>query len=315
MQPPQVSNQTVTPNELAQKKKFNFNRTFRLRLTDTLFRWFCLVSAIVLCVVLFSIVFFMGKTGLITFNFVSVTDYFFSLDWVPENEQYGAGVFFLGTIALTLLTLFISVPFSIAIAVFIAEIAPNKLKEAIRPVLDLLVGIPSVIYGFLGLTILVPFIRDVTGSTMGDGLLAAALVLSLMVLPTISRISDDSIVAVPQKYREASYALGCTKLQTILFVVLPAARRGIVSAIILGMTRALGETMAVVMVLGNVPQLASNLIEPTSVLTSNIVMQITNVPFDSTWNYALYMMGFMLLVIALLLIIFVRIINSRGEAK
>jgi phosphate transport system permease protein len=257
----------------------------------------------------------MGQTGFLTFKDVSVTEYFFSVEWVPENNLFGAGVFFIGTIVLTLLTMIISVPFSIAIAVFLAEIAPTKLKEIFRPILDLLVGIPSVIYGFLGLTILVPFLQGLTGSLMGDGLLAAALVLSLMVLPTIARISDDSIEAVPQKYREAAYALGCTKLQTIFYVVLPAARRGIISAIILGMTRALGETMAVVMVIGNVPQLAESLFQPTSVLTTNIVMQITNVAFGTTWSNALYMMGFMLLVIALVLIIVVRILNSRGEVQ
>ncbi len=297
------------------RKLHIFSRQFRLRLNDQLFKWFCIISAIVLCVVLFSIVFFMGQTGFLTFKDVSVTEYFFSVEWVPENNLFGAGVFFIGTIVLTLLTMIISVPFSIAIAVFLAEIAPTKLKEIFRPILDLLVGIPSVIYGFLGLTILVPFLQGLTGSLMGDGLLAAALVLSLMVLPTIARISDDSIEAVPQKYREAAYALGCTKLQTIFYVVLPAARRGIISAIILGMTRALGETMAVVMVIGNVPQLAESLFQPTSVLTTNIVMQITNVAFGTTWSNALYMMGFMLLVIALVLIIVVRILNSRGEVQ
>jgi phosphate transport system permease protein len=286
-----------------------------LRFNDVAFKWFTVFSAIILCAVLFGIVAFMGRTGILTFNDVSISTYFFSLDWFPEGEQYGAGVFFIGSIVLTLLTMLISVPISIAIAVFLAEIAPTKLKEIFRPILDLLVGIPSVIYGFLGLTILVPFIRDTTGSLLGDGLLAAALVLSLMVLPTIARISDDSIEAVPHKFREAAYALGCTKLQTIFFVVLPAARRGIVSAIILGMTRALGETMAVVMVIGNVPQLAETLFQPTSVLTSNIVMQITNVQFGSTWSNALYLMGFMLLVLSLLLIIIVRVINSRGEVK
>jgi phosphate transport system permease protein len=293
-------------------------RHWRLMFSDQMFKWFCLFSAIVLCVVLFSIVFFMGKTGVLTFEFVKVTEYFFSLNWNPgfdDTATYGAGIFFIGTLLLTVLTLIISVPISVGIAVFLAEIAPPRLKETVRPILDLLVGIPSVIYGFLGLTILVPFVAKLFGTQLGDGLLAAALVLSLMVLPTIGRISDDSIEAVPQKYREAAYAMGCTKLQTIFFVVLPAARRGIVSAIILGMTRALGETMAVVMVIGNVPQLAESLAQPTSVLTSNIVMQIMAVPFESTWNYALFFMGFSLLVVALLLIVFVRIINNRGEVQ
>jgi phosphate transport system permease protein len=137
-------------------------------------------------------------------------------------------------------------------------------------------------------------------------------VLTIMVLPTISRISDDSLTAVPKKYRDASYALGASRFQTIVKVVIPAAGRGILYAVILGMARAIGETMAVVMVIGNTPQLADELFKPTSVLTSNIVMQIANVPFDSTWNYALYMMGFLLLVISLVMIMLVRLIQGKG---
>ena len=141
-------------------------------------------------------------------------------------------------------------------AIFTAEIAPNWLKGVMRPVLDLLVGIPSIVYGYLGLTVLIPFLRTVTGTTMGDGLLAAAIVLVIMVLPTIARISDDAITAVPLELREASYALGASRMQTIIKVLLPAAGPAIFTAIILGMARAIGETMAVVMVIGNTPQLA-----------------------------------------------------------
>ncbi len=182
-----------------------------------------------------------------------------------------------------------------------------------RPMLDLLVGIPSIVYGFLGLTILIPFIRETTGTLVGDGFFAAALVLTMMVLPTVARISDDAICAVPQHLREAGYALGSTKLQVITRIVLPAARPGILTAIILGMTRAIGETMAVVMVIGNTAQFGWDLLTPTSVLTSNIVMQITNVQFDSTWNYALYMMAFLLLFISLVLIIIIRQLRPKGE--
>jgi phosphate transport system permease protein len=302
---------TTKPNVSARQR--------RLMFSDQFFKWFCIISAIIVCVVLFGIVFYMGQTGFLTFNYVNLFDYFFSLNWEPGYDEtsgsYGAGIFFYGTLVVTLVTLIISVPISVGIAVFLSEIAPTRLKGIIRPILDLLVGIPSVIYGFLGMTVLVPFIAKVYGVQVGEGMLAAALVLSLMVLPTISRISDDAITAVPQKYREAAYAMGCTKLQTIFFVILPAARRGIVSAIILGMTRALGETMAVVMVIGNVVQFPESLVYPTSVLTSNIVVQILAVPFDSVWSYALFMMGFSLLVVALLLIIIVRVINSRGEVK
>ena len=129
--------------------------------------------------------------------------------------------------------------------------------------------------------------------------MVAALVLSLMVFPTITRISDDALTFLPNEYREAAYALGSTRLQMIWRVLLPGAREGIVTAIILGMARAIGETMAVVMVIGNVAQVPKTLLTPTSVLTSNIVMQIMNVEFDSTWNKALYMMAFLLLLISL----------------
>ncbi|QJD83935.1 phosphate ABC transporter permease subunit PstC [Cohnella herbarum] len=304
------------PNELGGSIKAGsgklFDRKNRLLFYNRTFKIICIASAIFVCLVLFSILFFMFRTGVLTFRDVSPLTFFFSSDWSPENESYGAFVFIFGTFALTLLTLLISVPLSVVIAVFLAEIAPSWLRNLLRPVLDLLVGIPSVVYGFLGLTILIPLLRDVTGTNMGDGILAAAIVLTIMVLPTISRISDDAISVVPRKYRDASYALGATRFQTIFKVTIPAARSGIMYGVILGMARAIGETMAVVMVIGNTPQLADALFKPTSVLTSNIVMQIANVPFDSTWNNALYMMGFLLLVISLFMIVVVRLLQRKG---
>ncbi|UVI28508.1 phosphate ABC transporter permease subunit PstC [Paenibacillus spongiae] len=293
----------------------SFNRRTRLSFYNRTFKLICIVSAIFVCLILFSILFLMGRTGMLTFNEVSVAEFFLSTEWVPENEQYGALVFIFGTFALTALTMLISVPISVLVAVFLAEMSPQWLKTLLRPVLDLLVGIPSVVYGFLGMTILIPMLRDMTGTNIGDGLLAAAIVLTIMVLPTISRISDDAITAVPKKYRDASYALGASRFQTIAKVVLPAARSGIMYAGILGMARAIGETMAVVMVIGNTPQLGSGLFQPTAVLTSNIVMQIANVPFDSTWNYALYLMGFLLLMISLLMIVVIRMIQRKGAAS
>ncbi|MFC4305445.1 phosphate ABC transporter permease subunit PstC [Cohnella boryungensis] len=289
-----------------------FDRKNRLLIYNRLFKVACIASAVFVCLILFGILFFMFQTGVLTFREVSPAAFFFSTDWSPENESYGAFVFIFGTFALTLLTLIISVPLSVLIAVFLSEVAPRWLRNLLRPILDLLVGIPSVVYGFLGLTILIPLLRDLTGTNMGDGILAAAIVLTIMVLPTISRVSDDAISVVPRKYRDASYALGGTRFQTIFKVTIPAARSGILYGVILGMARAIGETMAVVMVIGNTPQLADALFKPTSVLTSNIVMQIANVPFDSTWNNALYLMGFLLLVISLLMIVLVRLLQRKG---
>ncbi|RCW51784.1 phosphate ABC transporter permease subunit PstC [Paenibacillus prosopidis] len=289
-----------------------FDRRSRLFFTNRLFRYLCVACAGFVCLILFMILFLMFRTGVLTFSQISFADFFFSAEWNPENEQYGALIFIFGTFALTALTLLICVPISLIIAVFLSVFVPVWLKNMLRPVLDLLVGIPSVVYGYLGLTVLIPLIRDVTGTGMGDGLLAAALVLTIMVLPTVSRISDDAISAVPAKFSDASYALGATRFQTVWRVLLPSAKGGIMYAVILGMARAVGETMAVVMVIGNTPQLADSLFKPTSVLTSNIVMQISNVPFDSTWNYALYLMGFLLLVISLVMIVAIRWLQRKG---
>lgn len=282
---------------------------------NKLFKNYFLFSILTLCAVLALVIFFIGRTAVLVFGDVSPAEFFFSLDWTPEEGRFGAALFILNTLSLTLLTLIMAVPISVGLAILMAKIAPKWMKKAIRPVLDLLVGIPSIVYGYLGLTVLLPFLRELSGEGLGDGLLAAAIVLTIMILPTISRISDDAIGAVPKKYREAAYALGSTRLQVIFRVVLPAAGRGIVAAVILGMTRAIGETMAVVMVIGNTPQLAKTLFTPSSVLTSNIVMQISNVEFDSPWNYALHMMAFLLLLISFALILVIRYLGKKGGAE
>ncbi|MEK4293528.1 phosphate ABC transporter permease subunit PstC [Paenibacillus sp. FSL R5-0914] len=289
----------------------NPKRHGRHLFSNKLFKFYFLFSILALCFVLGLVILFIGKTAMLLFGHLSPADFFFSFNWTPEEDSFGAAAFIVNTLSLTALTLLIAVPISVGMAVLCAEIAPKWMKTFIRPVLDLLVGIPSIVYGYIGLTVLLPFLRRISGESLGDGLLAAALVLALMVLPTICRISDDAIVSVPRKYRDAAYALGSTRLQVIMRVVLPAASRGIISAVILGMTRAVGETMAVVMVIGNTPQLAKMLFTPASVLTSNIVMQISNVEFDSTWNYALHMMAFLLLVISFVLILIIRVLGRK----
>lgn len=285
------------------------------RLMDSGFRLACWSAAILLFSTLLLLILFVGRTGLLVFDSVSPAEFFLSFDWVPEEELYGAASLISGTFMLTGLALAISVPISLAMAAFNAVICPPSIRKYTRPILDTLVGIPSVVYGYIGLTVLIPMIRTLTGELMGDGLLVAAVVLAFMVLPTIARISDDAISALPKEYMEAAYALGATKTRIIWTILLPAARSGIATAVVLGMARAIGETMAVVMVIGNVAQLPDGLFTPTAVLTSNIVSQIMNVPFDSTWNYALYMMAFLLLLISLALIALVNLIRREGGAS
>ncbi|MDF9298049.1 phosphate ABC transporter permease subunit PstC [Geobacillus stearothermophilus] len=280
--------------------------------SDRLFRFFCLTSIVFLIVVLGAIVLFVSKTGLLVFRDISPSEFFFSSRWDPEHHRYGAAVFITGTLYLTFVTLLMATPISILTAIFIAEMAPPRLQQWLRTLLDLLVGIPSIVYGYLGATLLVPWIRKLTGAPVGDGILAAAIVLSMMILPTITRITDDALCAVPNEWREANYALGGTKIEMIAKVLLPAAKSGIAAAVILGMARAIGETMAVVMVIGNVAQWGFDLVTPSSVLTSHIVMQILNVDFQSTTNHALYMMALLLLFISISFIMMIRRLRLKG---
>lgn len=285
---------------------------FKNRIFDSGFRLACWSAAILLLVTLLMLILFIGKTGLLVFQSVTPQEFFLSFTWIPEEELYGAASLILGTFMLTGLALLISVPVSIAMAAFNAVICPVWLRKYTRPILDTLVGVPSVVYGYIGLTVLIPLTRQLTGELMGDGLLVAAIVLAFMVMPTITRISDDALSSLPSAYMEAGYALGATRTRMIWTILIPAARNGIITGVVLGMARAIGETMAVVMVIGNVVQVPNGLFTPTAVLTSNIVSQIMNVPFDSTWNYALYMMAFLLLAISLLLIYIINWLR-KGE--
>lgn len=289
------------------------HKKFKNKIQDKGFLIACWSAAIFVCVVLFLLVIFVGKTGILVFDTVSPAEFFFSFDWIPESDMFGAASLIAGTFMLTGLSLLISIPLSLAMAAFNAVICPLWLRKYTRPILDTLVGVPSVVYGYIGLTVLIPLIRTLTGELMGDGILVSALVLAFMVLPTIARVSDDAISALPKEYMEAGYALGATKTRMIWTILIPAARNGIATAIVLGMARAIGETMAVVMVIGNVAQMPDTFFTPTAVLTSNIVSQIMNVQFDSTWNYALYMMAFLLLMISLALIALINLIRGGGE--
>ncbi|MGL4820735.1 MAG: phosphate ABC transporter permease subunit PstC, partial [Bacilli bacterium] len=276
-----------------------------------IFRTVSLISIILVSIFLFTLVFFVGQTGIKVFSVVPFNEYFFNTTWDPMGDSYGIASFITGSIVVTALTLVFCVPISLMIAITLVKWVPKKLQSSLRSLLDLLVGIPSVVYGFIGLTILVPFIlENIEGSLFGQGVLASALVLTIMVMPTITRICEDAISAVDSRIEEASYALGATNIQTVFRTTIPAAKSGILTGIILGMTRALGETMAVVMVIGNIPNfifsgengfsLTQLLTTPTATITGNIVIEVMNVDYTSTWNHALYMMAFILLVMSLL---------------
>lgn len=278
---------------------------------DRYIRYLFVVSAFLMTVIIAAIVVFIGQQGLMTFTEVSPFEFFFSSKWDPTEGNYGAFSFIFGSIAVTLLAVALGAPLGLAGAIFMAKVAPPWLREIMRPATDLYTAVPSVVYGFIGLTILVPFIREYFHVSTGFGLFAAGLILAVMILPTIISISEDALRAVPKSLEEASLALGATRWQTIWNVVLPAALPGVLTAIILAMARAIGETMAVQMVIGNTPQLAKSLFAPTSTLPSEIVVEMGNTPFGSAWGNSLFLMALVLLLLSLAMIIVIRRIGER----
>jgi phosphate transport system permease protein len=282
---------------------------------ESMMRWIFIGSAVIVSAIIFTLILFVGYQGTQTFKDVSVWSFFFSTDWTPSSDKFGAFPFLFSTMVLTLLSVAMSLPIALGGAVFMAKIAPPWMREILRPTTDLFVGIPSVVYGLIGMTVIVPFLAKVFPSTIGYGILPAAIILAIMIMPTILSISEDAIRSLPIRLEEASLALGATRWQTIWKVLLPASRPGILTAVILGMGRAIGETMAVFMVIGNSPQMPKSLLDSTTVLTTAIVKDMPSTFYGTAWNNALYLMALVLLLISLALILSIRILAKRSEVK
>jgi phosphate transport system permease protein len=246
---------------------------------------------------------FIVRESLPALQELGIVQILFGTEWYPRYDDYGILTMVVGSTAVTLLALGLAVPLSIGTAVLLAEVAPPSARRIVRPAIELLVGIPSVVYGLVGLIVLAPAIARLAGLGSGSSVLAAGIVLAVMVLPTITSISEDSIRALPRSLKEGSLALGATHWQTIHHVLLPAAKRGIVASIMLGSGRAIGETMAMVMVIGNAPIFPGSLLDPARTLTGNIAVEIA---------YATGIHQSTLFVTGLVLLVFVMVINSAS---
>ncbi|MCL2115321.1 MAG: phosphate ABC transporter permease subunit PstC [Methanobrevibacter sp.] len=272
------------------------NRTHEFLIEKGLF-----ITAIFSIMVIFIIILFILVEGLPAFEDYGFFNFLFGLNWSPSRGEYGVFAMIIGSLCVTLLSLLMAVPLSLLCAIFMAEVAPNSIRKILKPVVETLSGIPSVVYGFFGLIVLVPFIRETFGGT-GFSMFSASLILTVMVLPTIISISQDSLRSVPHEYREASFGLGATNWQTIKNIIFPAALPGIVTAIILGMGRAIGETLAVIMVVGNVVQIPESIFDPVRTLTANIAIEMgyaTGLHYNALFGTAIVLF----LIIMILLII------------
>lgn len=268
----------------------------------------CAFIAVLAVVAIFG---FVVWKALPIFSQVGIKDFLTGTEWSVSEEKFGIVPFIEGSFVVTLGALFIGAPLAVLTAVFLSEVASARMRAIVRPAVELLAGIPSVVYGFFGIVIVTPILARIFGG-VGFGPLAAWIILAIMIVPTIATLSEDALNSIPMGIREASYAMGATKWQTIYKVVLPAAKIGIIDAVILGMGRAIGETMAVLMVVGNAPQLFPGITKPISTLTSQIVLDMGY--SSGTHRTALFGMAALLFLISMALVGAVRLLSKFGES-
>ena len=257
-------------------------------------------SSIIIVLMIF---FFLLREGLPALGEVPLGD-LFSDHWYPIENYFGILPLFSGSLLVTIFSILIAIPFGVGTAVYIAEIAPRRVKEILKPMIEILAGIPSVVLGFIGIVFLSPTLRELLNLPTGLTAFTGAILLALISIPTIVSVGEDALNAVPQSYREASYALGITRWQTIWRVTLPAARSGVLTALMLGISRTLGETMAVMMVTGNAPTLfkgIQSLFKPTRTMTATIASEMGEVANSSTHYHILFFIGIILFIFSLII--------------
>lgn len=268
-------------------------------LIDRASRNLIFVLALASFAVLVAIAVFTVKEALPALQKVGLLDFLFGTEWRPTSGQFGILPMILGTVMVTVGAVIFAVPLGVGCAILLAEVAPARIRQVLRPAVELLVGIPSVVYGLVGLVLIVPLVREIGGP--GLSLAAGVIVLTAMILPTIISISEDSIKAVPRKYKEGALALGATEWQMMWRVVLPAARPGIAASIVLGIGRAVGEAMALVMVVGMATAIPMSPLDPARPLAPSIALET---------NYATGLHRSALFAIAVVLFVLIIVINS-----
>ena len=272
---------------------------------ETVMKYVFLVCACASILAVILICGFLFANGIPAIGKIGVFNFLLGETWKPGNDIYGILPFILGSIYVTAGAIIIGVPIGLLTAIFMARFCPPMIYRFLKPAVDLLAGIPSVVYGFFGMVVLVPFVRNFFGQTLGFGgngssMFTASVMLGIMILPTIISVGESSIRAVPNSYYEGSLALGATHERSVFCTIVPAAKSGIMAGIILGIGRAIGETMAVIMIAGNQPRMPKGIFEGVRTMTSNIVMEM---------GYATDLHREALIATAVVLFVFILIIN------
>lgn len=265
-----------------------------------------IISVILICV-------FMFGNGIPAMQKIGVIDFLTGTRWKPLNDIYGIFPMIVGSIYVTAGAIIVGVPVGLLCAVFMARFCPAPFYRLMKPAVDLLAGIPSIVYGFFGLVVIVPIMQNIFPGTSGKGILTASLMLGIMILPTIISVSEASIKAVPESYYEGALALGATHEKSVFFTVLPAAKSGIMAAVILGVGRAIGETLAVSMIVGNQAVLPENILSGVRTMTTNIVMEMGYA--EGLHREALIATAVVLFVFILMINLLFNLVQNRREKE
>lgn len=262
-----------------------------------IFFLFSLVSIVVLGLIVFSLF----REGLPIFGKVSVRDFIFGMEWYPTYDPPSFGIFplIIGSLIVTFMATIIAVPLGVLAAIYISEIAPASIKEILKSVIELLAGLPSVVLGFFGMVIIAPWLQETFDLPTGLNIINASVILAMMAIPTISSISEDALYSVPREFKEASYALGATKFETIIQVIIPSAMSGISTAVMLGMARAIGETMVVLMVAGGAAAIPESIFDSVRPMPASIAAEMGEAPFRSAHYQSLFAIGIVLFFLTL----------------
>lgn len=276
--------------------------------------WFFLLCACMSIVAVLLICWFMFSNGFPAMKEIGVSEFLFGTKWSPKNTpaSYGILPMIIGSICVTLGAVIIGVPIGILTATFLSRFCPKKLHQILEPMIQLMAGIPSIIYGFFGMVVLVPLVRMIPHS-QGVSLFSAAVLLGIMILPTVINLSESAISAVPESYYEGALALGATHERSVFYVMLPAAKSGLMAAVVLGIGRAIGETMAVIMVAGNQARLPSGLFKGVRTMTANIVLEMGYA--EGLHREALIATGVVLFIFILIINITFAVIKKKGARE
>jgi phosphate transport system permease protein len=274
------------------------NRHVKEIIIKNLFLTFAMVSIVILALILV----FLFREAIPLFRVFSITDFLFGTQWYPTANppEFGIWPLIVASFLVTFFSTLIAVPLGILSAIYISEIAQPIIKEILKPIIELLAGLPSVVLGFFGMVVLGPWLQETFDLPTGLNILTASIILAIMAIPTISSISEDALYSVPREYKEAAYALGATKYETITTVVMPAALSGISTAVILGMARVIGETMVVLMVAGGATAIPESIFDPVRPMPAAIAAEMGEAPYGGLHSNALFAIGVVLFIMTLL---------------